>query len=81
MQHQGGKSKPGRKPGSGNKKRSEAILKREFGSGEIMPLDVMLSEMRRSWAMDTDGEPRGPEGGAHARTSRSALLPSTSSGD
>ena len=38
--------KPGRKPGSGNKKRSEAILKREFGSGEIMPLDVMLSEMR-----------------------------------
>lgn len=37
----------GRKPGSGNKKRSEAILKREYASGDVMPLDLMLSEMRR----------------------------------
>ena len=53
MQNQGGK-KPGRKPGSGNKKRSEAILKREFGSGEIMPLDVMLTEMRRCYYLGGD---------------------------
>ncbi len=44
----------GRKPGSGNKKRSHAILKAAFESGEVMPLDVMLSEMRRCYYDGTD---------------------------
>jgi hypothetical protein len=53
MQHQGGK-KPGRKPGSGNKKKSAVILTREYNSGKIMPLDVMLSEMRRCYYLGSD---------------------------
>jgi hypothetical protein len=48
------KKKTGRPKGSGNKLRSEQILKREFASGEIMPLDVMLSEMRRHYYEGTD---------------------------
>src|SRR5262245_143133 len=49
MQHQGGKSKPGRKPGSGNKKKSAVILTREYDSGKIMPLEVQLEAMRLHW--------------------------------
>ena len=44
----------GRKPGSGNKKRSEAILRREYASGALMPLDLMLNEMRRLAKEGTD---------------------------
>lgn len=43
----------GRKHGSGSKKRSAAILKRAFDEG-IMPLEVMLSEMRRCYNDDTE---------------------------
>jgi len=44
----------GRKPGSGNKKRSEVILRKAFGTGEIMPLELMISEMRRLFAEGTE---------------------------
>ena len=49
MQDQGCK-KPGRKPGSGNKKKSAVILTREYDSGKIMPLEVQLEAMRLHWA-------------------------------
>ena len=48
MQHQGGQ-KPGRKPGSGNKKKSAVILTGEYDSGKIMPLEVQLEAMRLHW--------------------------------
>ena len=81
MQHQGGK-KPGRKPGSGNKKKSAVILTREYDSGKIMPLEVQLEAMRLYWAeWIKTGRPRQSEGGDDTCSSRRPLLPSTSSGD
>jgi hypothetical protein len=57
MQHQGGK-KPGRKPGSGNKKRSAVFLTREYDSGKIMPLEVQLEAMRLYWTEWTESGDR-----------------------
>ena len=58
MQHQGSKSKPGRKPGSGNKKKSAVILTREYDSGKIMPLEVQLEAMRLYWTEWTESGDR-----------------------
>jgi hypothetical protein len=47
----------GRKPGSQNKKKSYAIVKAAFASGEPVPLEVMLQIMRfhwREWEKDGD---------------------------
>ena len=44
----------GRKPGSGNKKRSYGIVKAAYESGELMPLEFMISEMRRLAAAATE---------------------------
>jgi hypothetical protein len=39
----------GRKPGSGSKKKSAAILTKAFAEG-IMPLELLIREMRRMYA-------------------------------
>jgi hypothetical protein len=56
MHHQepgkGGR-KPGRKPGSGNKLKSAEIIAREFEAG-IMPLELLLHEMRRLYRIGDD---------------------------
>src|ERR1700732_490728 len=44
----------GRKKRSSNKKRGAALVKREYESGEVMPLELMLSEMRRLANEGTD---------------------------
>ena len=81
MQHQGGK-KPGRKPGSGNKKKSAVILTREYDSGKIMPLEVQLEAMRLHWAeWIQTGSRDSLKEATHTCSSRRSLLPPTSSGD
>jgi hypothetical protein len=45
---------PGRPKGSKNLKSSYRILKELYGSGELMPLDFMISEMRRLAQEATD---------------------------
>jgi hypothetical protein len=44
----------GRKPGSPNGKRGEVIVRKAYESGEIMPLELMISEMRRLYAEGTE---------------------------
>jgi hypothetical protein len=80
MQHQGGK-KPGRKPGSGNKKKSAVILTREYDSGKIMPLEVQLEAMRLYWADWTERRSRVSERSYDTCSSRWSLLPPAPSGD
>lgn len=49
-----GPNKGGRPKGSKNLKSSYRILKELYGSGELMPLDFMISEMRRLAAEATE---------------------------
>ena len=39
----------GRKPGTNNRKRSYAVVKAAFDSGEPVPLEVMIEIMRFNW--------------------------------
>ena len=59
----------GRKPGSPNRKRGEVILRKAYESGEIMPLELMISEMRRLFAEGT------PEALREARMLAQAAAP------
>jgi hypothetical protein len=49
----GGCPKGGRPKGSGNNKRSYAIIKEAYDTG-IMPLELLLREMRREYAKGTE---------------------------
>jgi hypothetical protein len=59
----------GRKPGSPNRKRGEVILRKAYESGKIMPLELMISEMRRLFAEGT------PEALREARMLAQAAAP------
>ena len=48
----------GRKPGSPNRKRGEVIVRKAYESGEIMPLELMIDEMRRLYAEGTEASLR-----------------------
>ena len=59
----------GRKPGSPNGKRGEVIVRKAYESGQIMPLELMISEMRRLFAEGT------PEALREARMLAQAAAP------
>jgi hypothetical protein len=53
----------GRKPGAPNKRTEATIIRAEAGG--IMPLDIMLNVMRRSYNRALKAEKSGDEGGAN----------------
>jgi len=80
MQHQGGK-KPGRKPGSGNKKKSAVILTREYDSGKHAARGPAGGDAPSLGGVDKDGEPGRSERGDDTCSGRRSLLPSATAGD